>query len=86
MNGAVLAVAVSVALSIVAWSLGRGYGAAETAAEAKALMIAEPVPVAITNVYEFAAACVAAVEAWGVAQPARKEADADKNILRRGKR
>lgn len=70
MMGAVLPLVVSVAVSLAAWSLGRAYGAAE--AETKALMAAEPVPVAITNVYEFAAACVAAVEAWGVAPPASK--------------
>ncbi|MSO93525.1 MAG: hypothetical protein EXQ86_09030 [Rhodospirillales bacterium] len=72
MMGAVLPLVVSVAVSLAAWSLGRAYGAAEAAAETKALMAAEPVPVAITNVYEFAAACVAAVEAWGVAPPASK--------------
>ena len=61
----------SVAVALAAWSLGRAYGAAEAAAETTA-RISEPVPVSITNVYEFAAACVAAVEAWGVAQPPTK--------------
>ncbi len=71
MIAALLPLLLSVAVAIAAWSLGRAYGAAEAGAETMA-RVSEPVPVSITNVYEFAAACVAAVEAWGVAQPPPK--------------
>jgi hypothetical protein len=72
MSGILLPLLLSIAVAIAAWSLGRAHGSAERAAETAARDASEPVPVAITNVYEFAAACVAAVEAWGVAQPPAK--------------